>query len=41
MNSDDSLWDIDEVAQYLKVTKDPIYHWIEKKPAIKVGKKAI
>jgi len=41
MNADDSLWDIDEVAQYLKVTKDTVYRWIAKKqmPAIKIGKK--
>jgi len=41
MNADDSLWDIDEVSQYLKLTKDTIYRWIDKKqmPAIKIGKK--
>lgn len=41
MNAEDSLWDIDEVAQYLKVTKDTIYRWIDKKqmPALKLGKK--
>lgn len=41
MNAEESLWDIEEVAQYLKVTKDTIYRWIDKKgmPAIKIGKK--
>ncbi len=41
MNADESLWDIDEAAKYLKATKDTIYRWIDKKcmPALKVGKK--
>ena len=41
MTGEDSLWDIDEVAQYLKVTRDTIYRWIDKKdlPGMKIGKK--
>jgi len=41
MNSEESLWDIDEVAKYLKASKDSVYRWITKKhmPCMKVGKK--
>ena len=41
MSADESLWDINEVAKYLKISKDTVYRWIEKKqmPALKVGKR--
>ena len=41
MDADESLWNIEEVTKYLKVSKDTIYHWIDKKqmPAFKVGKR--
>lgn len=41
MNSEETLWDIEEVAKYLKVSKDTIHRWIETKqlPTIHVGKK--
>ncbi len=41
MNSEETLWDVEEVAKYLKVSKDTIYRWIETKqmPTVRVGKK--
>ena len=41
MNSEETLWDVEEVAKYLKVSKDTIYRWIESKqmPAVRIGKK--
>ena len=41
MNTEDSLWDVDEVAKYLKTGKDTVYRWIASKdmPSLKVGKK--
>jgi len=41
MNAEESLWDIDEVAKYLKTGKDTVYRWIASKdmPSLKVGKK--
>ena len=41
MNSEETLWDVEEVAKYLKVSKDTIYRWIETKqmPAVRIGKK--
>lgn len=41
MVKEETLWDVDEAGKYLKVSKDTIYRWIDKKkmPAIRVGKK--
>ncbi len=41
MNTEESLWDIDEVAKYLKASKDSVYRWIYNKgmPSLKIGKK--
>ena len=41
MSSDESLWEIDQVAKYLKTGKDTVYRWIASKdmPSLKVGKK--
>ena len=41
MNSNESLWTVDDVGKYLNVSRDTIYRWIEKKqmPAVRVGKK--
>ena len=41
MTSEETLWDVEEVAKYLKVSKDTIYRWIETKqmPTVRVGKK--
>jgi len=41
MNAEKCLWTVDDVRQYLKVSNDTIYRWIEKKgmPALRVGKK--
>ena len=41
MKIEDSLWDVDEVAKYLKTGKDTVYRWIASKdmPSLKVGKK--
>ncbi|MBQ4479575.1 MAG: helix-turn-helix domain-containing protein [Victivallales bacterium] len=41
MNSDESLWKVEDVGKYLNVSKDTIYRWIETKqmPAVRIGKK--
>lgn len=41
MNSNESLWNVDDVGKYLNVSRDTVYRWIDKKqmPAIRIGKK--
>lgn len=41
MNSEESLWNVPDVARYLNVRRDTIYRWLGKKkmPAIRIGKK--
>ena len=38
MTSEETLWDVEEVARYLKVSKDTIYRWLDtKKHAVSNG----
>ena len=41
MNSNESLWNVDDVGKYLNISRDTVYGWIDKKqmPAIRIGKK--
>ena len=41
MTSEETLWDVEEVARYLKVSKDTIYRWLDTKnmPSKRIGKK--
>lgn len=41
MTSEETLWDVEEVAKYLKVSKDTIYRWLDTKnmPSKRIGKK--
>ena len=43
MNSNESIWTVDDIGKYLNVSRDTIYRWIEKKqmPAICIGKKRL
>ena len=41
MNSNESLWNADDVGKYLNISRDTVYRWINKKqmPATRIGKK--
>ena len=41
MNSNESLWNVDDVGKYLNISRDTVYRWIGKKqmPAMRIGKK--